>query len=472
MDSGALNYNSAATISNNSCLYLGDIDGCTDIDALNYNSDANIDDGSCTYPPDGDNDGNSDNPSAYIEEDTYVTSEDDDSVSVTVLRSGPIDEEFDAILQITNGTAFHGSDFDGVLEYQIHWDAGDDTPQVITLDIVDDAEIEGRENFTAMLLNVSGGPLDNALIAIRDNDFPWHKVASIAGLIALLSGLTSLPFRIQNILLAIPAYRRRHPKWGVAFDSFTQEPLDPAYVQLFDAEGNEKGSAFTDLDGRFAFVAEPGTYYMSSGKTDYEFPSKKLAGKKSTSFYENLYFGETIDITEKGQVITKNIPMDPHGVENWNQKAKRSMKVNQFFNRHDGIAHRFIDILFIVGLLITVYAVSVAPVWYNILIAGLYAVTIVINILGVTGRAYGKIRDVAGRVIKGAVVRAFNAHLDKEVAHRVVGESGYYHMLVQKGDYYVTVEVPDGQGGHRHVHTSPNFKANDGVIRRNVKLDL
>ena len=134
--------------------------------------------------------------------------------------------------------------------------------------------------------------------------------------------------------------------------------------------------------------------------------------------------------------------MDPHGVENWNEKAKRSMKVNQFFNRHDGVAHRIIDVMFMVGLLITVYAVVVAPVWYNIAIAALYAVMIVINILGLTSRAYGRIRDAAGRVIKGTVVRAFNAHLDKEVAHRVVGESGYYYMLVQKGDYYVTVEVP------------------------------
>ena len=50
-DPSASNYNSAATVSDGSCTYVGPafIGGCTDPNATNYNPNANADDGSCTY---------------------------------------------------------------------------------------------------------------------------------------------------------------------------------------------------------------------------------------------------------------------------------------------------------------------------------------------------------------------------------------------------------------------------------------
>lgn len=52
-DSTADNYNSAATVDDGSCTYIGQafVVGCTDPDATNYNPNANAFDGSCTYPP-------------------------------------------------------------------------------------------------------------------------------------------------------------------------------------------------------------------------------------------------------------------------------------------------------------------------------------------------------------------------------------------------------------------------------------
>jgi len=50
-DSTASNYNSAATVDDGSCSYVGNafIGGCTDPNAINYNASANADDGSCRY---------------------------------------------------------------------------------------------------------------------------------------------------------------------------------------------------------------------------------------------------------------------------------------------------------------------------------------------------------------------------------------------------------------------------------------
>ncbi len=51
-DPNASNYNSAATVNDGSCTYVGQafVGGCTDPNATNYNPAANADDGSCTYP--------------------------------------------------------------------------------------------------------------------------------------------------------------------------------------------------------------------------------------------------------------------------------------------------------------------------------------------------------------------------------------------------------------------------------------
>ena len=50
-DSTASNYNSAATVDDGSCTYIGNalVGGCTDFGAVNYNRAANADDGSCMY---------------------------------------------------------------------------------------------------------------------------------------------------------------------------------------------------------------------------------------------------------------------------------------------------------------------------------------------------------------------------------------------------------------------------------------
>jgi len=59
LDSQACNYNSQATIDNNSCEYppsgydCDDVFGCTDSLACNYNPEATIDNNSCEYPPSG-----------------------------------------------------------------------------------------------------------------------------------------------------------------------------------------------------------------------------------------------------------------------------------------------------------------------------------------------------------------------------------------------------------------------------------
>lgn len=99
-DPTALNYNSLATISDNSCLY--DVLGCTDSTANNYNSLANVDDGSCTYDVYGCTDQNAINynMNANI---------DDNSCTYDILGcTDPTAMNYDPLATIDNGSCQFG----------------------------------------------------------------------------------------------------------------------------------------------------------------------------------------------------------------------------------------------------------------------------------------------------------------------------------------------------------------------------
>jgi hypothetical protein len=287
-------------------------------------------------------------------------------------------------------------------------------------------------------------------------------VAGVLSILGLIASATAVPLRLQNILLAIPAYRRRHRPWGTVYDAETKQPLDPVYVQLLNEQGEEVQSAITDLDGRYGFLAEPGTYYLKAGKTHYSFPSEQLHGDQRDNLYTDLYFGEKVTITEEGQVIAKNIPMDATGAD-WNEDAKRSMKVTQFFSRTDGIAHRIIDVLFVAGIATSIYAFFANPAWYNAVVLGAYAFFVGITLLGLLVRNHGTVTNTEGVPLAGAILRLYNTATDTEIAHRVVGDTGAYYMLVANGEYYMTLEDHG-----KKIFSSDSFKVRNGMVKKNV----
>ena len=102
--------------------------------------------------------------------------------------------------------------------------------------------------------------------------------------------------RIWSIILSSLGLRKNRRQWGTVYDSVTKQPLDPAYVILEDKKGNEVATSITDLDGRFGFLVPSGKYRLVAKKTNYTFPSSKLFNKNNDELYNNLYFGELIEL--------------------------------------------------------------------------------------------------------------------------------------------------------------------------------
>ena len=296
-------------------------------------------------------------------------------------------------------------------------------------------------------------------------------IAGVISSIGLLSTIPGFATRIVNLIFSIPFYRRRRP-YGIVYDSETKEPIDPAYVTVFNADtGAQLDTKITDINGRYGFLLPVGNYRMIAQKTHYVFPSVKLMNKQSDEVYDNLYFGDVFAVTDqnKNAIITLNMPMDRTETD-WNQEEKKRMGLWDFFTRNSKLWERVSMTLFIFGFLFSIYALIVYPTLWNIIVFILYIVFTLFQLFGFGPIKIGTITDRMGRPVPHAVVRVWNAHLGTQIAQRVANENGQYYLLVSKGDYYITVDAKNASGGYDRLFTSETMKVHQGVINKSFQI--
>jgi len=304
------------------------------------------------------------------------------------------------------------------------------------------------------------------------------KIITALGLISGLLGtifatpfsfseLILLPSRLWSLLLAIFGIKKRARPWGTVYDAITKQPLDPAYVSLFDMSGKEISTSITDLDGRYGFLVPPGVYRLEAKKTNYLFPSKKLANKVEDELYKDLYFGENVTIERDGQVITKNIPMDPEKPD-WNEMAKRNQKLMRFYSKYDKILLTISDLFFVVGFIVASAALIFAPEPYNVIIFGLYVLLSIIKETGVNPRKLSRVIDSSGAPLSFAIVRIYRTAISQEVSHKVTTERGQFYCLIPNGSYYLTVERKNLDQTYTKVHQSAPFEVKKGVVKMKI----
>lgn len=282
-----------------------------------------------------------------------------------------------------------------------------------------------------------------------------------------LSEFVLLPVRLWSLLMSAFGLRRKRRPWGTVYDSITKQPLDPAYVILEDLSGNEVDTSITDLDGRYGFLVEPGQYRLRAQKTHYSFPSERLSGNRKDELYDDLYFGSVISIQEEGEVVTRNIPMDPDDFD-WNEFTKREQKLMKYYRKRDVLIARITNIFFVIGFSLTAIITFFYPTVYNIVILGLY---VLFSILKETKllkrRAYGFVEESeTGQPLPYAILRVYHVATGKEMKKVVANERGRYFCLINNGTYYVTLEKKLDDGSYTVVHTSEEMTVQNGVINK------
>lgn len=286
-------------------------------------------------------------------------------------------------------------------------------------------------------------------------------IGILAALLPLLfaaspGGVVFLPFQMWSLFFG--RKKTEHP-WGTVYDAITKRPLDPAYVVLSKAPtepgvaGDMVGESITDIDGRYGFLVPGGRYVITAGKTHYAFPSQKMAGRTRDELYDNLYFGEPIDVAHDGDVILRNIPMDPLEFD-WNEFRKTQMGLSGGYRVVDKILSRLSSILFVAGCAFAIFAYMSSPTIWNTVVLGIYAVMILVRLAMGPLRPFGVLTEQSSKLpLAYAIVRIFSVS-GVEVAHKVADEAGRYYCLLAKGTYTVTIEKKLDDGSYQKIFTS------------------
>ena len=291
---------------------------------------------------------------------------------------------------------------------------------------------------------------------------------SLAGNVFSFADVPLLIFRLWSVLLVSLGLRKKRAPWGTVYDSVTKQPLDPVYVVLKNKEGKEVGTAITDLDGRFGFLAPPGPYEITTRKTNYQAPSIKLAGKTRDELYDNLYFGGEVILNEN-TVITKNIPMDPLAFD-WNEFAKRDKKLMVFYSKNARIINIISTNLFYLGFISATVLLAINPNKLNLIIIAIYVLLLIIRLF-LKPKTLGTIMDAKTKTpMSFAIVRVFRKGFPQEIFHRVADKYGHYYCLLAKGEYHITIDRKNPDESYTTVYTSGIINAKRGIINQNFLL--
>jgi len=276
--------------------------------------------------------------------------------------------------------------------------------------------------------------------------------------------------RMFGFFLEIFGLRRKSRPWGTVYDSITKRPLDPAYVSLVNVETDkEVASAITDFDGRYGFIASPGTYRIIAEKTDYATPSIKMKGKSFDEVYNDLYFGGPIVIADENTTITKNIPMDPVSF-NWNEFTKTKMNVNKFIRARDITWARISRSMFVIGGLMALVAVLVVPEPYNLIVAGLYLLAYILNYVVFPRKKSGVLTEKSTRMpLSFAIIEIFSEGESEPIMKKIADAFGAYYALVPNGRYYMRVSKKNDDESYTAVFQTPVMNITKGIINADLK---
>ncbi len=299
---------------------------------------------------------------------------------------------------------------------------------------------------------------------------------SAALVLVLFAFLLYSPIIIVDKIIASPfilakRFMRRlgilvdHRTWGVVYDSKTKVPIDPAYVVVHGRLGTIVATAITDLDGRFGIIIPQGTYTLTVEKTNYTFPSARLVGKRTDSYYTGLYFGTPFEVTDSERAIAFAIPMDSVGAD-WNQEEKKKRHMNSN-DRHEFRTAALVYFL-VAGILIGVRYIVYKEAFLFLVLeiySVIFAIGLLYSIIKPAAYYHSVIVDKKTSLPLGfARIKVYRSGSNQQIATKMSSLNGQFVCLVPNGMYYLTIEARNNVGIYTLVYTSAPFR----VITRSI----
>ncbi|MDD3497921.1 MAG: Ig-like domain-containing protein [Candidatus Moranbacteria bacterium] len=261
--------------------------------------------------------------------------------------------------------------------------------------------------------------------------------------------------------IAFPFDRKgEDPAWGIVFDSYTKLPVPDALVQLVDKDrGKMVEQVITDKEGRYGFlIKKGGEYVLKIKKGEYEIKSD--AGKDS--LYGKIY-SDPISLKE-GEVAKINVALEAKGF-NWDAFSENMLKrYHSFFLRSFSY---FLDTVYILGFLFSIYAVMNYPNLINYIILILYIGLLAYKLVKYySAKKFGTIiGKESGRPLPFAVIELYDKITKQRLNFTVSDLLGRYYLLADNGEYIIRI---------KYSSNSEDFEGEDKIIIKDgiFKKDL
>ena len=202
----------------------------------------------------------------------------------------------------------------------------------------------------------------------------------------------------------------------------------------------------TDMEGRYFFKADPGTYTIKVVKNGFNFPSFYVAGVSEDGKYLDIYGGGPILVESKDAIIAANIPIDPAEQPD-KQTAKhlrwhRALRVIQHLVAFSGV---------VASLFVAIIQPSLLSIGLFILNLVIYLVTRIL-VRPKKRKGWGIVySEKSQKAVPNAVVRLFEPKYNKLIESTLTDSQGRYAFMVGANEYYTTYE----HGGFQKTEVRP-----------------
>ncbi|MCD4756194.1 hypothetical protein K8R20_01075 [bacterium] len=320
------------------------------------------------------------------------------------------------------------------------------------------------------IIDTTRGILTDAFGGLENDELDGINTAvTIAtftvSLSSLLGGLVYIPIYLFELFLGLLSWlglRKRGVLSGYVYESGTKDPVSQAVVRVYDLEKKLVWTDVTGSRGFFNLAIPDGKYKIEVTSNTCSFPSKIIFGK--TDFpLENVYLGDVFSV-ENGIIPEFSVPLDSlelKGITRFMIAVRSRLAV---------VIKILSPLLFLFGLVFSVYTYYNNPDILNLLICILYipSFILVTKALFAKGLDYGVVTQEGGGVLNNISVGLRDVEYKKIVGKRVTDGKGRYRFIVDEGVY--NIEVLDTEYEVVSVEQKDVEKISDGSMV--VALDV
>jgi len=290
-------------------------------------------------------------------------------------------------------------------------------------------------------------------------------VGTVAGTVLALATtavplFVTTPTMIQDLMFlnffGLFANRKKERRWGVIFDVDTKRPIPATKITLFDDQGKELETTYSNKEGRFGFLAGEGMYKIDVYKKDYEL----YAGEHYDNIYGDMYNGGELNISGE-TVLSINIAMHSQTI-NWKEYADK--KVAEYTSTWSLVKKYLFTTAYFVGLIATIVITIFYPSMLNIILVIINAIFFII-IYFLKKKDHGTVTMSNKKPVPFAVVNLYDNNGKKD-AFAVTDVIGRYYMLADNGQYIVKASGQSVGGQKQDVQN--NVHVRDGLVDKDI----